>query len=371
MPSKTILAKSSNVSFFLASLRGGGAERVMLTIINELASSGAKVTLILLRAEGPYLNKIHKSVKVVNIGRQRTILSLPFMVHYFRKNKPDVVISALPHINMVTCWAQRISRIKSKTIITEHNTLSRSVKYSTTIRGRWLPFFMKLTYPLADTVVAVSNGVADDLSNMLKLPRADITVVYNPVVSDFLVKSSQKKIDHAWLESERTPVILGVGRLTEAKNFATLIKAFSILVENIPAKLIILGEGKQRGHLENIIKQLNLTDKVDLPGFIENPYPFMKKCELFVLSSIWEGLPTVLIEALSLGAKVISTDCHSGPREILEDGKWGTLVPINNVNSLAQAMLDSLQKNTNPAESEAWQKYTVQNVISRYQQLIF
>ena len=371
MPSNTIPAKSRNVSFFLASLRGGGAERVMLTIINELALRGIKVTLILLRAEGPYLSEIHKSVTVVNIGRKRAILGLPFMISFLRKNKPDVIISALPHINMVTCWAQRISQTKSKIIITEHNTLSRSVKYAVTIRGRWLPFFMKLSYPLANTIVAVSNGVADDLSNMLKLSRADIKVIYNPVVSDFLIKNSQKQIYHAWLESEKTPVILGVGRLTEAKNFASLIKAFSILVEIIPAKLIILGEGKQRDHLENMIKQLNLNDKVDLPGFIENPYPYMKKCELFVLSSIWEGLPTVLIEALSLGTKVVSTDCHSGPREILENGKWGTLVPINNVNSLAKAMCESIQKNPNPVDSEAWQKYTVRNVISRYHKLIF
>ncbi len=371
MASSTSNLDSEEITFFLASLRGGGAERVMLTIINELASKGFQVSLILLRAEGPYLSDVHKSVVVTDIGVNRAVLSLPFMIRYFRKYKPNVVLSALPHINLVTCWARRFSGVESKIIITEHNTLSRSVKHATTTRGRWLPLFMRLTYRSADTIIAVSNGVADDLSTMLKLRRNQINVVYNPVVSEHLRNNSNEPADHPWLTSHKVPVILGVGRLTEAKNFNALIHAFSIVVASIPAKLIILGEGEQRDSLEAIIGQLDLADKVDLPGFTNNPYPYMKCADLFVLSSIWEGLPTVLIEALSCGAKVVSTDCPSGPREILENGKWGTLVPINNVEALANAIICSLEHASHFPDPRSWEQYTVKNSLSQYNKFIF
>ena len=358
------------VTFFLSSLRGGGAERVMLTLINELASSGFEVTLVLLRAEGPYLTDVHTSVVTIDIGTSRALFSLYFMIRYFRKHKPTVVVSALPHINIVTCWAQRLSRIESKIIITEHNTLSSSVKNATTRKGRWLPVFMRLTYPLADTIIAVSKGVADDLSTVLKLPRNQINGIYNPVVSEQLKHNAEKPVDHPWLKSKTIPVVLGVGRLTEAKNFGALIHAFSIVTANIPARLIILGEGSQRSTLEAIVHQLNLVDKVDLPGFAENPYPYMKRSSLFVLSSIWEGLPTVLIEALSCGTKVVSTDCPSGPREILENGKWGTLVPIDDVKELANAMINSIKERSHYSNPQSWEQYTVQNALSRYTKFI-
>ena len=234
-----------------------------------------------------------------------------------------------------------------------------------------MPLFMRLTYRSADTIIAVSNGVADDLSTMLKLKRNQINVIYNPVVSEHLIKNSREPVDHPWLTSNKVPVILGVGRLTEAKNFNALIHAFSIVVASIPARLIILGEGEQRDSLETIIDQLNLADQVDLPGFTNNPYPYMRCADLFVLSSIWEGLPTVLIEALSCGTKVVSTDCPSGPREILENGKWGTLVPVNNAEELANAMIFSLEHASHFPDPQSWEHYTVKNSLSQYNKFIF
>jgi len=370
MTSSSSSYRSREITFFLASLRGGGAERVMLTIINEFASRGCKVDLVLLRAEGPYIKDVHESVTLVNIGANRALFSLPFMIRYFMRNKPRIVLSALPHINMIACVAQRLSFVKSRIVITEHNTLSKSVMHATTIRGRWLPIFMRLIYPLAHTIIAVSNGVAEDLSTVLALPKSRISVIYNPVVTKSLKQQAEIPVTHTWLQSDRIPVVLGVGRLTKAKNFETLIQAFSIVLETISAKLIILGEGEERSNLENLVRQLNLVNEVDLPGFTENPYSYMKRAKLFVLSSLWEGLPTVLIEALSCGTQVVSTDCPSGPREILENGKWGTLVAVNDGQALANAMIDAIKNPSYFSNPESWSEYTLKNILLQYEKIL-
>jgi len=229
---------------------------------------------------------------------------------------------------------------------------------------------MRLIYPLAHTIIAVSNGVAEDLSTVLALPKSRISVIYNPVVTKSLKQQAEIPVTHTWLQSDRIPVVLGVGRLTKAKNFETLIQAFSIVLETISAKLIILGEGEERSNLENLVRQLNLVNEVDLPGFTENPYSYMKRAKLFVLSSLWEGLPTVLIEALSCGTQVVSTDCPSGPREILENGKWGTLVAVNDGQALANAMIDAIKNPSYFSNPESWSEYTLKNILLQYEKIL-
>jgi glycosyltransferase involved in cell wall biosynthesis len=230
---------------------------------------------------------------------------------------------------------------------------------------------MRLLYPLADCIVAVSAGVADDLSKILKVPRSQIKVIYNPVVTTEMLVASRHRVTHPWFADGEPPVILGIGRLTHAKGFSTLIQAFAkIRKAHIPARLMILGEGNERDKLEKLVFELGIDSDVSLPGFQNNAYSFLRHASVFVLSSLWEGLPTVLIEALACGTPIISTDCHSGPREILEDGKWGILVPVADEDALVTAIQNSLATPQQPIPEIAWARFEQEEVLSKYLQLI-
>lgn len=221
-------------------------------------------------------------------------------------------------------------------------------------------------YPWADTISAVSEGVADDLAQVVGIPRERIEVIHNPGVMPELRNKAQAPLDHPWFQPDQPPVVLAVGSLTVQKDFPTLIRSIAHVQETRPVRLLILGEGQDRPELEALVRQLGLEESVSLPGFVANPYAYMARASVFVLSSRWEGLPTVLMEALYCGAPVVATDCPSGPREILRDGQYGQLVPVGNVTTLAHAIETTLEDNTARPPQESWQPYELANVVNRY-----
>ncbi|WP_292979166.1 glycosyltransferase [Nitrosomonas sp.] len=331
-----------DVSLFVPSLRGGGAERAMVTLANGFADRGLKVDLVLARAEGPYLSEVSSNVRVVDLRSRRVLASLPGLVRYLRKVRPEAMLSALNHANVIAIMACLLSRITTRLVVSEHSNLSMSSSKPQNWRARIVLPLMRMSYRKAGGVVAVSRGVADDLAKTIDLPRDRISVVYNPVVTPELIEKSGMPLSHPWLGEGRPPVILGVGRLTRAKDFATLISAFARVHAQRECRLVILGEGELRGELEQLVTSLGIEGSVQLPGFAENPFAWMGCVRLFVLSSRWEGLPTVLIEAMACGTAVVSTNCRSGPDEILEGGKWGRLVPVGDVEALAGAIAVTL-----------------------------
>jgi glycosyltransferase involved in cell wall biosynthesis len=335
MPAKTI-------AFFLPNLAGGGAERVVLNLLKGMLDFDLSLDLVVANLSGEYVEQIPDRVRVINLAAKRTIAAIPALAQYLKTERPVAVISHLNHANITALLARDLSRTKTKLILVEHNTLSADK--SKLRRAKVLPTMMKWLYPRADLVVGVSQGVATDLEAGLGLDRGTVKVVYNPVVDRDLVDRSQAAVEHPWLQPGSPPVFLGVGRFTVQKDFLNLINAFAIVRQQRPARLIILGEGDLRGELEADIKRLNLSADVALPGFVQNPYAYMSKAAAFVLSSRWEGLPTVLIEAMACGCQIVSTDCPSGPDEILAAGKYGRLVPIENAVALADAMLQTLEQ---------------------------
>jgi glycosyltransferase involved in cell wall biosynthesis len=223
--------------------------------------------------------------------------------------------------------------------------MSQSIKNDSTINAwKFLPL-VKCLYPLADKVVAVSHGVANDLHELVKLPTEKIAVIYNPVVTPGLLTKSQVPVDHPWFTIGQLPVILGVGRLSRAKNFSTLIRAFAQRGLHLRARLMILGEGELRPDLEALVSELGLGDTVCLPGFVNNPFAFMARSALCVLSSVQEGFPNVIVQAMAVGTPVVATDCLYGPAEILEGGKYGRLIPVDSVEAMAQAIDEELVHN--------------------------
>ena len=228
------------------------------------------------------------------------------------------------------------------------------------------------SYRWADRVVAVSEGVAEDVEKLFLVPRAKIVVIYNPIIGEGLEEKASKAVDHPWLDQDQFPVILGVGRLIGQKDFTTLLKSFFEVKKEITgAKLIILGEGNKRVNLEKEIEELGLTEDVDLPGYVDNPYSYMKKSSVFVLSSAWEGFGNVLVEAMAVGTTVVSTDCPSGPAEILNHGEFGLLVPVGDIQALAGAVVAAIK---NPVEPDILigraGDFSVDKAVDKYLEII-
>lgn len=337
------------IALYIPSMNGGGAERVMLALANGLAEKDILVDLVLNKVDGSYLKDASEKINIVSLDSSRALLSILPLAKYLRKEKPDAILSAMNYVNIVTVMAHLASGSNTKVIVSEHNNLTESKKELSFIKGRILTSLMSWAYRKANGIVAVSNGVADALTNELKIDRNKITTIYNPIFSEDLIKRSQELILHPWINKTAPPLILGVGRLDPQKDFKTLIHAFKQVLEKKDCNLIILGEGELRPELEKLIKSLNLDDNVQLPGFVDNPYAWMSHADLFVLSSIREGFGNVIVEAMACGTPIVSTDCPSGPSEILEKGLWGDLVPPGNADLLAQAIINTVD---NPIQKD-------------------
>jgi glycosyltransferase involved in cell wall biosynthesis len=274
------------------------------------------------------------------------------------------------YANIVAVWARQITGLPARIILNEQNTLTSVSDGEHDLRWRVYPELAKWFYPRADCVTAVSQGVADDLRQAARLSSDQVQVIYNPIVTLDMRRKASAPLEHPWFQSGEPPLILGVGRLTAQKAFDVLIEAFAQVRKTRHARLVILGEGEQRPMLEALVKRLGLQGDVQLPGFVSNPYAFMANAAVFVLSSRWEGLPTVLVEAMSLGTPVVATDCPSGPREILKDGKYGQLVPMNDPAALALATQNALSNPTAGPCEESWKPYELDFVTEQYLHLL-
>ncbi|MET1030854.1 glycosyltransferase [Domibacillus tundrae] len=359
--------EKKKVALFLPSLVGGGAERVMLSLASEFAEQEHHVDLVLAKASGEYMDQVPANIHIVDLDTSRVLYSLFPLIRYLKENRPQSVLSALDHTNIIAICAVTIANVNVRTIVSIHNNLTHLSKVKKKrFVTQWIPSLMKWSYKRADKVVAVSQGVAEDAMQRLELPEEKVQVIYNPVVDERLIEKADEPIDHPWFADGEPPVLLAVGRLTPEKDFPNLLRAFAKLRKTRPARLIILGEGEKRAEMEKLIKELGISQDVQLPGFVNNPYAYMKNARLFVLSSLSEGLPTALIEALACGTEVVSTDCPSGPREILQGGRYGSLVRIEDSEALFQAMKERLDMPDNGTNSESYEPFWKTNVSRQY-----
>jgi glycosyltransferase involved in cell wall biosynthesis len=357
------------LALFLPGLYEGGAERVILNLAKGISVRGYPVDLVLARAEGPYMIQIPNSVRLIDLKAPRVLGSLPALIKYLQRERPTALLSAM-FANVIALWARRFCGVPGRLVITEHNALSSVVSNNNDLRWKLYPKIAGLFYPWADNIIAVSNYVADDLTRIAKIPLDLIQVIYNPIVSPDLLDKSEALLEHPWFKDGEPPVVLAVGRLTDQKAFDVLIRAFSFVRKIRSVRLLILGEGENRGALEDLIGQLGLEQDVILMGFVQNPYPFLAHASLFVLSSRWEGLPTVLVEALRLGTPIVATDCPGGSREILKDGQYGKLVPVDEPLILAEAIEGSLDGCRPCPPKESWAPFDLDIVVDRYINLL-
>jgi glycosyltransferase involved in cell wall biosynthesis len=354
---------NQHIALLLSSMRIGGEELNKLRLAQGLLEQGYRVDLVLIAEEGVLRSQIPDGVRVVDLRARRALTSLPKLTRYLREAKPDVLLSSLDYINITAIWARALSRAQTRLVVCEASTLSVHAKYSP--KTRILPLLCRWFYSKADAIVAVSQGVADDLVQKIGIRPEKMIVIYNPIASPQLAALAEEPAKHRWFEQEQPPVCLAVGRLVPQKDYTSLIQAFAQVRASRQMKLIILGEGEERARLESLITALGLEEDIDMPGFVRNPYAYMKRARAFILSSKVEGLPTSLIEAMCCGTPLIATDCPSGPREILNGGEYGQLVPVGNVAKLASAIDQTLQHPSPPA-LVACKRFESRAVIDQY-----
>jgi glycosyltransferase involved in cell wall biosynthesis len=359
-------SRREKVALFMPSFRGGGAERVMVTLAQGFAARGVRVDIVVAQDEGPNVPSAMDGIRIVDLRAGRVLAALGGLARYLRREAPHAMLSALPHANVVAVWARSLARSTTRIVLSEHTIASLSAANSTLRRARVLPIFMRRAYRKADAIVAVSEGVAEDLVSLLGIDRSWITLIYNPVVSPQLAVLAERPVNHPWFASVQRPVVLAAGRLTASKDFVTLIRAFAEVRKHRPVRLMILGEGEERRNLQALATDLRVDDDFALPGFVDNPYQYMKRAAVFVLSSQWEGFGNVLVEAMACGTAVVSSDCPSGPREILEGGRHGTLIPAADPILLARAIEAQLDMPLKSTVVQRAESFGVDIALDRY-----
>ena len=330
-------------SLLLPDLRAGGAERVNINLANEFVARGYSVDVVLMRATGDLMPLLDPNIRVINLGAARMRGVFRPLTRYLRETQPSSLLACMWPLTVLAIAARAASRTRTRLVVAEHTTWSAAERSRDTFHHLSLTTTMRLAFPRADGVVTVSQGAADDLAHIAHLPRDRVVAIYNPVVGGAKPAVTEEVPESLDWSAGPHHKILAVGTLKAIKDYATLLQAFAILRRSVDAKLLILGEGEERAPLKALVADLAIAADVRLPGFVISTEAYYRKADLHVLSSVGEGLPTVIVEALEQGTPVVSTDCPSGPREILEDGRYGLLVPVNDPNALAAAMLQSLQ----------------------------
>jgi glycosyltransferase involved in cell wall biosynthesis len=360
------------IALFLRTLGGGGAERAHINLARGLVDLGFQVDLVLSSGQDLGLWEIPPGVRVVDFKDPKVSASLPHLIRYLRQERPAALIPTLHYAIEVAIVAKLLARVPTKVLVPEQNNPAKDVmSEQKPYRRLLIPIFMRVLYPFADAVVGVSHGVATGLAQLSGLPLERIQVIFNPAIFPGLQEKAQEPIDHPWFKPGEHPVILGVGRLQEQKDFPTLIRAFAKVRQACPSRLVILGYGPDRPQLEALVQELGITEDVDMSsGFVKNPFPYMKKASVFVLSSAWEGMSNVIIEALAVGTQVVSTNCKSGPAEILDHGKYGALVPVGDSDGLADAILDVLNGHFKPVDSAWLNQFTLKAITQQYLELL-
>jgi glycosyltransferase involved in cell wall biosynthesis len=366
------MGKKHKIALFIPSLHGGGAERVMANLANGLVARGYDVDLILIKAEGPYLEQLSDRVKIIDLNLSRLRYCLPRLMRYLKNEKPDAMISSMGGANFFSILARRFLSLSFPLTVRVETAESLAIQHKNNWLNRCVFKANSYLYSLPDYVVAVSKGVGVDLLNNYQLEKEKVCIIYNPIVnkSIFLLMKEEVSLP-LFLANEDIPLIISAGRLETVKDYPTLIRAFKLLRERQDVRLLILGEGAERENLEKLIESLELQDNVWLAGFVSNPFAYMKKASLFVLSSIFEGFGNVIVEAMACGVPVVSTNCPSGPSEILENGKWGELVPVGDPAALAEAMAKSLNSKEKPDVRKRAMDFTVDKAVEEHLNILF
>lgn len=357
----------TTIAIFASTSGHSGVDRAMKHLVPELVGRGYAVDLLKVRRHGPDIRFEHPRFRVVDLGTRHTYTAVFAVARYLRANRPAVLLSDKDRVNRTALAAKWLAGSDTRLVFSSGTTISIDLAHRGAFE-RWLQRnSMGKLYGFADRVIVTSTGVADDMAAYTGLARAHILPVASPVVPDEFLQREFARPDHPWLQPGEPPLILGVGELCERKGFDVLLRAFALLRRERPCRLMILGKGNWRQRLIDLAAELGVADAFALPGFVDNPYAYMAHASLFAMTSRWEGLGFVLIEAMAAGTPVVSTDCPSGPAEVLQDGRYGRLVAVDDVEGLKRAMAETLDAPLPAATLKAAiQPYTVSAATDAY-----
>jgi glycosyltransferase involved in cell wall biosynthesis len=351
-------------------LAGGGIERVMVNLATGLLARGCLVDFVLFRGDGPHIARIPDGARMILLETDRTLLTLAPLVRYLRRERPAAMLSFIPQTNIIAVAAAALAGVETRIAVCDHNHLSSRRKMAP-LKDRVAYWLCPAAYRHADRLVAVSRGVADDVAEQYRLPRERMEVIYNPVTGPHIDQAGCRPPNHPWFADGEPPVFLSMGRLTPQKDHAMLLRAFARVRAQRSVRLMILGEGPLRGELERLVTDLGIESSVALPGYVDEPFSYIRRSAAFVLSSRFEGFGNVLVEALACGTPVVSTDCPSGPGEILDSGRFGTLVPVGDEVAMSQAMAAALDA---PSAAEELRRraalFSVVQAAEKYERLL-
>ncbi len=348
-----------HIGFFISDLGGGGTQRRVLALSRELARVGHRVDLFVASREGAFADRVPPEVRLVSADGPAS--ELPFLKRrrglrvagavaalsgYLAGERPEVLVASSIPANLAALRARarsvRRGHCPVPVVITANVDPRAALEGRSRIHRGLLQLMMRCHYPRADGVVANTRGIAASVASVAGVPPGRIVTIPNPVDCAAIRRQAQAPLAHPWLAPGAAPLVLAVGKLKPQKDFATLLRAFAQLGARRDARLMILGEGELRPRLTELVRELGLAGSVEMPGFCGNPHAWMARAAVFVLSSRWEGFSNVLAEALAVGCAVVSTDCPSGPSELLAGGEFGRLVPPGDPEALAAAIAEAL-----------------------------
>ena len=366
---------SNKICIYIDMLQGYGADKVLLKIGEELVRNKSNIDFISASKITNSLTEKYKNIDFIsfNSSRFNVIKNIVNLSIYLIRHKPSILFTSI-HFNNVTCAIAiaivRLFGVKTKFVARQANKLTYQLKgYPFPIGTILLPL-IKFSYSMAEVIISPSRGLVSDITEYIKADPQKIYQIYNPTITQDIFDLAGENTKNEWFNNDKYKVILGVGRLKPQKDFLTLIKAFSLVQEEYPSsRLVILGEGPQRPILEKMIDDLNLSDVVRMPGFNKNPYKYIAKAYVFVLSSIYEGLPNTLIEALALNNNIISTNCECGPAEILKFGKYGKLIPTNNYYLLKTAIEQAFESKILNKDNSSLDEFMQKRQVEKYRDL--
>lgn len=368
------MKESKTIFFIIPSLAGGGAERILVLLLKYINRNRFKPVLIVFNSENAYKQDLPSNIPIICLNKKNRFdfFRLAWnLSRIIKKEKPSLIFSFLTYTNYLTVLARNLARSRIPLLLGEHTNLKGSLK------GQKFKGIKKILirnlYPKATNIIAVSEGVKEDLVTNYKIPKNKCFVIYNMVNIKGIKEFANEEITHPWFKEE-IPIIIACGRLVAQKNYPLLFKAMSLVLKEKNARLLILGEGKDRSKLEEYARKLNISQNVAFLGFQSNPFKYMSRASVFVLSSSWEGFGNVIIEAMACGNPVISTHCPSGPDEIITDGVNGLLIPVRDGNALVKAILrllkdEPLRKRLAEAGRKRAEDFRIEKMVAKYEQV--
>jgi len=366
------MAERTKLAVLVSFSGEGGVERMLINLLQGFLRLGVEVDLLRIRADGPFAEMVPEGARVIDLPGRHALSNIPAIARYLRRNRPEAMLAVKDRSGRAAITARALSGVSTRLVLRLGTNLSAAIAGKSGMNRLLRVLPCRVLYPRADAIVAVSKGVARDTASYARLAMDKISVVPNPVITPELTSRANEGPDHPWLGDGGSPVLVGAGRLTEQKDFAVPLRALASLRDYPDARVILLGEGRKRAELEELAEELGIAERVSLPGFVGNPYAFLSRADLFVLSSRWEGSPNVLTEALALGTPSVATDCPSGPREIMQDGALGPLVPVGDEAALAKAIESVL---SDPPDPESLRRgvgmYERDESARRYLEVLF